>query len=141
LLKDKVTIVTGACRGFGFEISKEFAERGAAVIMCSRIRASADKSASQIKAKTYPEGRDVRISDSLAEFAHHMTKRHEHIDILVNNADYPFDRKIWNKRFHEVAEEDFERVIEAHLKRTYKPWQALIPLMIKKMAAAAEAEE
>jgi 3-oxoacyl-[acyl-carrier protein] reductase len=124
LLKDKVTIVSGASRGHGFEISKEFDEKGAAVLTCSRNRASAEKSASQIRPKAYPERLHVRIFDSVVEFAHHMAKRHEHIDILVNNAGYPFDRKIWNKRFDEVAEEDFERVIEVDLKGTYKPSKA-----------------
>jgi NAD(P)-dependent dehydrogenase (short-subunit alcohol dehydrogenase family) len=59
LLKDKVAIVSGANRGLGFEISKQFAERGATVIMCSRSMASVENSASWIKCKTYPESLEL----------------------------------------------------------------------------------
>jgi 3-oxoacyl-[acyl-carrier protein] reductase len=58
-------------------------------------------------------------------------ERHGRIDILVNNAGYQFDRKIWTKRFHEVAEEDFDRVIQVDLRGTLRLCQAAIPYMIR----------
>lgn len=93
--------------GLGFDISKEFAERGPAVIMCSGSIATAEKSASLIKCQEFPERLDVTDAYRIAEFMNHVAERHMHIDILVNNAGYPLDRSIWNKRFQEVAEEDF----------------------------------
>jgi 3-oxoacyl-[acyl-carrier protein] reductase len=131
LPKEKLAIVTGASRGLGFEISRELAERGASVIICSRSMASAQKSASLIKGKTIPERLDVTNSQAIAEFVRQVAERHKHIDILINNAGYPFDRMIWNKRFHEVAEEDLERVIEVDLKGTFRLSQAAIPFMMK----------
>jgi 3-oxoacyl-[acyl-carrier protein] reductase len=139
LLKDKVAIVSGASRGLGLEISKKFAERGATVIMCSRSMASAENSASQIKGKTYPERLDVTNAQGIADFMLHVAERHKHIDILINNAGYPFDRMIWNKRFHEVAEEDLEKVIDVDLKGTFRLSQAAIPFMIKNGSSAREA--
>jgi 3-oxoacyl-[acyl-carrier protein] reductase len=130
LLRHKVAIVTGASRGLGFEISREFAERGAAVIVCSRNIASAEKSASLIKGKAYPERLDVTNANSIAEFMRHMAERHRRIDILVNNAGYPLDRKIWNKKFHEVAKEDFDSVIEVDLKGTISLTRAAIQFML-----------
>jgi 3-oxoacyl-[acyl-carrier protein] reductase len=131
LLKDKVAIVTGASRGLGFEISKEFAERGASVIVCSRNIASAEKAASLIKGKAYPERMDVTNAASVIESVRHLAERHKHIDILINNAGYPFDRNVWNKRFHEVAEEDLDRIIEVDLKGTFSLSQAVIGHMIR----------
>ena len=131
MLEDKVAIITGASRGLGFEISKEFAARGAAVIVCSRSMASAEKSARLIKGKVYPDRLDVTNANRLAEFMRHMAERHRRIDILVNNAGYPLDRKIWNKKFHEVAKEDFDSVIEVDLKGTFRLSQAAIPFMLK----------
>ena len=136
MLKDKVAIVSGATRGLGFEISKQFAKRGATVIMCSRSMARAENSTSQIGGKTYPERLEVTNAQSVAEFMHRVAERHKHIDILINNAGYPFDRMIWNKRFHEVAEEDLEKIIDTDLKGTFRLSQAAIPFMIKNVSGA-----
>jgi 3-oxoacyl-[acyl-carrier protein] reductase len=131
LLKGKVAVVTGASRGIGFEIAREFASRGASVIVCSRKTASAEKSASMIKGKAYPERLDVTDTAGVAKFIRHVAERHGRIDILVNNAGYPFDRKIWTKRFHEVTEDEFDRVIQVDLKGTLRLCHSAIPLMIK----------
>lgn len=131
MLKDKVAVVTGASRGIGFEIAKELAARGATVIVCSRKTASAEKSASLIKGKAYPERLDVTDAPSVTKFTRHVVERHGRVDILVNNAGYPFDRKIWTKRFHEVAEEEFDRIIQVDLRGTLRLCQAAIPYMIK----------
>jgi len=131
LLNGKVAVVTGATRGIGFEIAKEFATRGASVIMCSRKMASAEKSASLIKGKVYAEKLDVTNSAGVAGFMRRVLKRHKHIDILVNNAGYPFDPKVWAKRFHEVGEEEFDRVIRVDLKGTLRLCHSVLPLMIK----------
>ena len=136
MLKDKVAIVSGATRGLGFEISKQFAKRGATVIMCSRSMARAENSASRIGGKTYPERLEVTNAQSVAEFMHRVAERHKHIDILINNAGYPFDRMIWNKRFHEVAEQDLEKIIDTDLKGTFRLSQAAIPFMIKNISSA-----
>jgi 3-oxoacyl-[acyl-carrier protein] reductase len=131
LLKGKVTVVTGASGGIGFEIAKELAARGASVIVCSRKIASAEKSASLIKGKAYPERLDVTDAPGVTKFMRHMVERHGRVDILVNNAGYPFDRKIWTKRFHEVAEEEFGKVIQVDLMGTLRLCQAALPFMIK----------
>ena len=139
MLKEKVAIVCGASRGLGFEMSKQLAERGATVIMCSRSMASAENSASRIKGKTYPERLDVTNSQGIAEFIRHVAERHKRIDILINNAGYPFDRMIWNKSFHEVPEENLEKVIDVDLKGTFRISQAAISFMIKNGSSAREA--
>jgi 3-oxoacyl-[acyl-carrier protein] reductase len=120
VLKGKVAIISGASRGLGFEMSKEFAERGGTVIMCSRSKDSAENSAGLINGITHPEKLDVTNSQGIGEFVCRMAATHKHIDILINNAGYPFDRELWNKRFHEVTEEDLERVIDVELKGTFR---------------------
>jgi 3-oxoacyl-[acyl-carrier protein] reductase len=131
VLKDKVAIISGASRGLGFEMSKELACRGATVIMCSRSKANAENSASLIKGTTYAEVLDVTNAQGVAEFVRRMAAKHKHIDILINNAGYPFDRVMWNKRFHEVTEEDIDRVIDVDLKGTFRLSQAAIPFMLE----------
>ncbi len=136
MLKDKIALVRGVSRGLGFEISKQLAKRGATVIMCSRSKARAENSASRIEGKTYPERLDVTNAQGIAEFMCHVAERHKRIDILINNAGYPFDRMIWNKSFHEVAEEDLEKVIDVDLKGTFRLSQAAIRFMIKNVSIA-----
>ncbi len=98
--------------------------------------ARAEYSATRIGGKTYPERLEVTNAQSVAEFMHRVAERHKHIDILINNAGYPFDRMIWNKRFHEVAEEDLEKIIDTDLKGTFRLSQAAIPFMIKNVSSA-----
>jgi 3-oxoacyl-[acyl-carrier protein] reductase len=136
LLKNKVAIITGASRGLGFEISKELAHRGATVIMCSRSSASAEDSARLITGTTYAEELDVTNAQGVEKFVRRVADRHKRIDILINNAGYRFNRAIWNKRFHEVAEEDLERVIAVDLKGTFRLSQAAIPLMLENSSGA-----
>jgi 3-oxoacyl-[acyl-carrier protein] reductase len=131
LLKDKVAVVTGATKGIGFEIAREFAIRGATVIVCSRSMANAVNSAGLIKGKVYPEELDVTSASAVAKFLRHLIERHKRVDILVNNAGYPFDRKIWYKKLHEVTEEEVYNVLEVDLMGTFRLSQAAISLMIK----------
>jgi len=131
LLEGKVAIVTGSSRGIGFEIAKEFAARGAEVIVCSRKLGDVERSASMIKGRAYPEELDVTDAAGVAKFIRHIAERHGGIDILVNNAGYPFDRKVWTKKFHEVTEEEFDNVIQVDLKGTLRLCHYAIPVMIK----------
>jgi 3-oxoacyl-[acyl-carrier protein] reductase len=131
VLQDKVAIISGASRGLGFEMSKELARRGATVIMCSRSKSKAEDSVSLIKGTTYAEELDVTNAQGVVEFMRRMAVKHKHIDILINNAGYPFDRVMWNKRFHEVTEEDIDRVIDVDLKGTFRLSQAAIPFMLE----------
>jgi len=34
---------------------------------------------------------------------------------VVNNAGYPFDREVWYKRFHEVTDEEQEKIIDVDM--------------------------
>jgi 3-oxoacyl-[acyl-carrier protein] reductase len=131
LLNGKVAVVTGASRGIGFEIAKELAGRSATVIACSRKMATAEKSASLIKGKVYPEILDVTEPPGVTKFMRRVVKRHGRVDILVNNAGYPFDHRIWIKRFHEVTEDELDRILQVDLRGTLRLCQAAIPFMMK----------
>jgi len=125
LLADKVAVVTGSTKGIGFSISKEFAENnGATVIVCSRNEEQADRAIKQINGKVFAAALDVTDNSSVQKFM-------QQIDILVNNAGYPFDREIWYKRFHEVTDEEQEKIIEVDLKGSIRLSKAVIRSMLK----------
>ena len=113
----KVVVVTGSTRVIDFAISKEFAENNnAIVIVCSRSKQSAVKSVEEIKGKTFAAEIDVTNRSSIKRFLQQIVSDHERIDILINNAGYSFDRKIWYKKFHEVIDYELDRIIEVDLK-------------------------
>jgi NAD(P)-dependent dehydrogenase (short-subunit alcohol dehydrogenase family) len=131
-LKGKVAVVTGSTIGIDFAISKEFAENNdATVIVCSRSKQSAVKSAEEIKGKTFAAEIDVTNSSSIKRFLQQIVSDHERIDILINNAGYPFDRKIWYKKFHEVTDDEVDRIIEVDLKGSVHLSMAVLHYMLQ----------
>jgi NAD(P)-dependent dehydrogenase (short-subunit alcohol dehydrogenase family) len=131
-LKGKVVVVTGSTTGIDFAISKEFAENNdATVIVCSRSKQSAVKSAEEIKGKTFAAEIDVTNSSSIKRFLQQIVSDHERIDILINNAGYPFDRKIWYKKFHEVTDDELDRMIEVDLKGSVHLSMAVLHSMLQ----------
>ena len=132
LLRDKVAVVTGSTKGIGFAISKEFAENnGATVIVCSRNKKQAERTIKQINGKVFAAALDVTDSSSIQNFVQQIISAHNRIDILVNNAGYPFDREIWYKRFHEVTDEEQEKIIEVDLKGSIRLSKAVIHSMLQ----------
>jgi 3-oxoacyl-[acyl-carrier protein] reductase len=132
LLKDKVVVVTGSSKGIGFSISKEFAENnGAIVIVCSRNKEQATQAIKQINGRVFAASLDVTDNSSVQNFMQQILSKHNRIDILVNNAGYQFDRDIWYKRFHEVTEEEQEKIIEVDLYGSIRLSKAVIGSMLK----------
>jgi 3-oxoacyl-[acyl-carrier protein] reductase len=131
LLKGKVAVVTGASKGIGYEIAREFAERGASVILCSRKISAAQKAADMIHRATLAEQLDITDAASVKKLVARINERYGRIDILVNNAGYPFERKVWYKSFHDGTDDELDRIIEVDLKGTARMSRAVIPLMTR----------
>ncbi|HZD82342.1 MAG TPA: SDR family oxidoreductase [Nitrososphaeraceae archaeon] len=134
LLKDKVAVVTGSTRGIGYAIAKEFAENnGATTIVCSRIKAQAERAIKQISSgKVFAAEIDVASDISVKKFMQQTLSNFGRIDILVNNAGYPFDNNIWYKRFHEVTDEELQKILEIDLKGSVRLSRAVISSMLEK---------
>lgn len=131
-LDGKIAIVTGSSRGIGFAIAKEFAEnKGAIVIVCSRSHVRAARAAAQINGKTFAAKLDVTNDTSIKKFIKQILSKYKQIDILINNAGYPFDKKIWYKKFHEGTIIELDRVLEVDLKGSVRLCRAVIPIMLQ----------
>jgi NADP-dependent 3-hydroxy acid dehydrogenase YdfG len=131
LKNDKVAIATDSSRAFEFQLSKQFAQGSPTVVQHSRRGASVGKSASLLKGKAYPERRNVTNADRRGEFMPHVAERQRCIDNLVNRSGYPFDSKIWDKRYYEIAEEYSEMLVDADFKGTLRLSEANITFMRK----------
>jgi len=130
-------VVTGANRGIGFEISRQLAQRGYAVILTARDPAKG-RSATRVLAR---EGLDVTfhrldVTDAagIKRFARHLRRRVGRLDVLVNNAGiYLEGGYVDNLLLPEsVFDESIDKVRLTMVTNLYGPYrlcQALMPLM------------
>jgi 3-oxoacyl-[acyl-carrier protein] reductase len=122
-LKDKKAIVTGGGRGIGRAIALAFAQEGADVLVNYH---SNDSAAREVVEKVQELGRkavavkaDVSsYSDSYA-MVESAVNELGGLDILVNNAGMSKPSMLWK-----MSEEDWDRVIDIHLKGTFNGTQA-----------------
>ncbi len=87
----KTAIVTGATGGLGYETALALAAAGADVVLTGRNAKKGDDALARIRS-SYPDARiifellDLASLDSVADFARRFSARHDHLDLLVNNA-------------------------------------------------------
>jgi NAD(P)-dependent dehydrogenase (short-subunit alcohol dehydrogenase family) len=90
-LTGKVIIITGANSGIGFEAAREFARKGARIILASRNKNKAEAALSQIQTEI-PGSRaeilqlDLANLKSVQQFAESFKKNYDRLDTLLNNA-------------------------------------------------------
>ncbi|HSA75261.1 MAG TPA: SDR family oxidoreductase, partial [Candidatus Nitrosocosmicus sp.] len=101
------------------------------VIICSRHIKQAKRAVTQIKGKAFAAEVDLTNDSSVKQFIQQVLDNHKRIDILINNAGYPFDKNIWYKKFHEVSNKELDRIIEVDLKGSARLAREVIPLMLQ----------
>ncbi len=118
MLTGKIALVTGAGRGIGAAIAKEFAKEGAFVII--NYNGSEEKARALAEEITNGGGNaeiyQCSVSDYAAcgEMIQAVIKKYGRIDILVNNAGITRDGLLMK-----MPEEDFDAVIETNLKGAF----------------------
>ena len=126
IMQDKTVIVTGAGRGVGRAIALAFAEAGANVAVIDNGASLAGTAteqtpASEVVAEILARGGSaIGITHSVADWdaAHSAVEEavlaFGRIDAVVNNAG-----NLRDVIFHKMTEEDFDSVINVHLKGTF----------------------
>lgn len=138
-LQDKRCVITGAGRGIGRAIALAFAAEGASVLINDVDASAAESVAEEIRGlgcasaiNDAPIG-SVEAAESVVSSA---IEAFGGIDVFVNNAGILRD-----KMLHKMSEEDFDLVIQVHLKGTWACGRAVVqhwrPLA-KEEAAAGE---
>ena len=111
--EDQVVIVTGAGRGIGYEYARDFARRGAAVVVNDIAKAEADAVVAEIEAAG---GNAIASYDSVAtmESGAHIVdlavERFDTVDVVVNNAGVVRPGLFADQTAQEISE-----VFDAHL--------------------------
>lgn len=89
-VKDKVVVITGSTRGYGYAIAEAMLEAGAIVAITGRSQ----EALAEALARLQPRGRvsgfivDVRAEEQIYKLVDDVLQQFGHIDIWVNNAGY-----------------------------------------------------
>ena len=130
----KTALVTGGNRGIGFEVCRQLAARGFAVLLTARDAEKSRAAAAKLKSvgRVEPVVLDVANASSIEKAAAEVSSRYDCLDVLINNAGINYDT--WETV--ENAEID-GTVIETIRTNLLGPWrmcQAFLPLLRKSRA-------
>ena len=131
-LQGKVVLVTGASRGIGAAAAKRLADAGASVM----INYLQNRDAAQ---KVLQEVRDsggsgmifqanVTQKDQVEAMTMNIREKFGAVDVLVNNAYFPFEVG----QLHELSWENFHGAVEHEIAALYHCMRACLPGMIEK---------
>jgi 3-oxoacyl-[acyl-carrier protein] reductase len=131
-LDGKVGIVTGGAGGLGLEIAKELAIKGAVVIITSRKKSNLQRACNTIGRNCYGFELDIIKAKSIIQFVKRISKDFDTVDVLVNNAGFPFERKIWFKKVHEITDKELLSILQVDLIGSFRISRQILKIMMKK---------
>jgi 3-oxoacyl-[acyl-carrier protein] reductase len=121
-LEGKRCIVTGAGAGIGRAVALTLASEGAKVVVNDVDKEAADAVVAAISSPGAVANYDAIGSVAAAESVVQTSlDAFDGVDVLINNAGVLADRML-----HNMSEEDFDRVIEVHLKGTWACGRAAV---------------
>lgn len=119
----KNVVITGTSRGIGFELAKQFAEKGYNVLAISRNTQPLEKvNHKNIKVISV----DISNTDDLQKVKDFVDTNWKKVDILINNAG-----KLVNKPFTDLTSQDFLEVYKVNVFAVAETIQILIPYLSK----------
>ena len=134
LLKGKTAIITGASRGIGKGIAKEFASNGANVAFTFsksvELAKEFEKELISLGVKAVAYQSDAANYNDSIELVEKIVKDFDSIDILVNNAGITRDNLLMR-----MQEEDFNQVIKVNLNSVFNMTKAVQKIMLKQRNA------
>jgi 3-oxoacyl-[acyl-carrier protein] reductase len=133
-LQERVALVTGASRGIGAAAAKRLAHGGAAVVInYHQNQDAAEKVLREIEdhgGRAMILKADVTDQDQVQAMAAAAAAKFGALDVLVNNAYFPF--KVG--QLHELSWESLHQAVEHELAAFYNCVQACLPGMIERKA-------
>ena len=131
ILKNKVTIITGASRGIGRSISLLFAKEGAKVVLTARdfktlkiLEREIEKSGGE----AYSISTDMRVRNEVKKLMYDSFKKFNRVDILVNNAGLPMYGFAIDDKSNE-SENRYDAIMETNLRGYWYSARFAVPFM------------
>jgi len=135
LLKGKTAIVTGASRGIGKGIAREFAKNGANVAFTYStsvdLAKEFEKELNDLGVKAVAYQSDASNYDDSLNLVDKISNDFESIDILVNNAGITRDNLLMR-----MQEDDFNNVIKVNLNSVFNMTKAVQKTMLKQRSGS-----
>ena len=129
-LSSQVAVVTGAGRGIGAAIARMLAAMGAKVVLCGRSRKPLESTAQAISSS----GGQAKVAEcdvsnlrSVETLGKRVEEEMGRLDILVNNAGIGGS----GGPLHELAPEDWDKILNTNLRGVYYMIRSLTPVMIR----------
>ncbi|MGA2622499.1 MAG: SDR family oxidoreductase [Bacteroidota bacterium] len=129
-IQQPVVWVTGASRGIGREIAKQFASVGCDVCLSARSTRQlkdAAKRIIEVGGRAYPFPCDLSSSASIARTVKIIQKQIGEIDVLVNNAGITVFKSFLN-----TSVEEFDDILATNLRGHVACIKAVLPSMLKR---------
>jgi NAD(P)-dependent dehydrogenase (short-subunit alcohol dehydrogenase family) len=128
--KNKVAVVTGANRGLGFEVCRQFGQLGFKVVLTARNAKQGNDAAQSLSA----DGSDVRFhpldvtnDKSIQHLAAFIEKEFGQLDVLINNAGIFLSTESGDVMNEEI--DTFRQTLETNTLGPLNVIQKLVPLM------------
>jgi NAD(P)-dependent dehydrogenase (short-subunit alcohol dehydrogenase family) len=119
-LQDKVIVVSGGGQGIGLGISRVLLEAGASLLIVQRSPLAAELTSKPVE---WIEA-DLALADSYDAIAKAISRNHDRVDALINNAGFMFE-----KTLEQMQLEDWNRMLAVNLTAPAFLSRALLPLM------------
>jgi NAD(P)-dependent dehydrogenase (short-subunit alcohol dehydrogenase family) len=129
-LAGQVAVITGAGRGIGKAIAVKLAELGARTVLCGRSRPALEETAAAILnsgGQSSVVECDVTDLHSTEALGDRIARTFHRLDILVNNAGIGGA----GGPLHQLAPENWDRVMNTNLRGVYYCIRSLAPIMIQ----------
>jgi len=128
-LSDKVTLITGAGSGIGRGIAKVLAREGAELVLTDIEVDKVETVAAELGGTALQH--DVTSWDSCKSVVDQVIADMGRIDVLVNNAGVSK-----SVPFHELDEEEWDRVNNVNAKGVFLTTRAVVPHMMKRRSGS-----
>ncbi len=131
-LEGQIAVITGGRQGIGRAIALTFAEAGADVAVCDFVveDGKLDEVAEEIRGlgrRALAVRADVSVKKDIDNLARETAEKLGPVDILVNNAGISSGTPLLT-----IEEEEWDRVIDIHLKGCYLCCKAFAPGMVER---------
>ncbi|HET8716927.1 MAG TPA: 3-oxoacyl-ACP reductase FabG [Nocardioidaceae bacterium] len=133
LLENKTAVITGAAQGIGLSVAERFVEEGARVVIGDLDGDAAAAAAEKLGGEQVARGTacDVRRVEDVEGLLTLAQDAFGGVDVMVNNAGITRDATM-----RTMTEQQFDEVIDVHLKGTWNGTRAAAALMRESGAGA-----